>query len=79
MNLNSPSLITLLEEMRKNQEAKLLELGRRIVPTLTPEDVLQPNDYDLLETNPHFRYEEGILHGIQSVESALRFELQSQR
>ena len=40
------------------------------MPTLTSEDVLQPNDYPLLENNPHFRYEEGVLEGMQSVRTA---------
>lgn len=66
------SEIELIEEMRRQQEQKLLALGRRFIPTLTPEDMLQPNDYEALEHNPHFRYEEGLLHGILSVEAALR-------
>lgn len=70
-------ILTLIQELRQAQEKNLLETGRRLVPTLTPEDMLQPNDYDILETNPHFRYEEGILHGILSAESALRCELSS--
>lgn len=67
--------ISLVEEMRLQQEKVLLQTGRRFIPTLTPEDMLQPNDYDELEHNPHFRYEEGILHGILTVEAALRCKL----
>ena len=47
-------------------------MGRRVVPTLTPEDVLQPNDYPELENHPEFRYQEGVLAGIQEAISALR-------
>ena len=72
------SILNLLTEMRAGQEKTLLQLGRRIIPTLSPEDILQPNDYEVLENNPHFRYEEGILHGIQSVEAALRCEFNDQ-
>lgn len=61
----------LLQEMVSGQQVKLLHCGRRIVPTLTPEDVLQPNDYLELENHPYFRYEEGMLAGIQSVQMAL--------
>jgi hypothetical protein len=32
---------------------------------------LQPNDFPELEHHPHFRYEEGILDGMQVVRSAL--------
>lgn len=62
----------LIEKMREKQQQDLLELGRRIVPTLTSEDVLQPNDYPQLENHPAFRYEEGVLAGIQTIQMALR-------
>lgn len=62
----------LLKELISCQKDKLLSLGRTRVPTLTPEDVLQPNDYLELEHDPIFRYEEGVLAGLQSAEMALR-------
>jgi cell envelope opacity-associated protein A len=52
-------------------QSQLLKCGRRIIPHLTPEDLLQPNDYQELEHNPHFRYEEGVLAGVQTVQMAL--------
>ena len=61
-----------LDQMITMHKKSLLTLGRRIVPTLTPEDILQPNDYPELDNHPEFRYEEGILAGIQSTEMALR-------
>jgi len=69
---NKQSIDCLLAELIDQQQAELLKCGRRIVPTLTPEDILQPNDYMELEHNPHFRYEEGILAGYQTVLVALR-------
>jgi hypothetical protein len=60
-------LLALIEQQRAN----LLKLGRQFVPTLTSEDILQPFDYPELELNPHFRYEEGILAGMQSALYAL--------
>lgn len=62
----------LLENMIEGQKDSLLKLGRRIIPTLTPEDMLQPNDYPALEHHPEFRYEEGILAGLQAAQMALR-------
>lgn len=62
----------LMFELVEGQKAVLLKYGRRIVPTLTPEDMLQPNDYPELEHNPHFRYEEGVLAGLQTMQSALQ-------
>lgn len=63
---------SLVESMVEGHKKALLALGRRIVPTLTPEDMLQPNDYPELENHPHFRYEEGMLAGVQGVQMALR-------
>lgn len=62
----------LLDEMELLYRKELLVLGRRIIPTLTPEDMLQPNDYLELNQHPEFRYEEGLLAGIQTVQMALR-------
>lgn len=62
----------LLQEMVAMQHAKLLRVGRQIIPTLTSEDVLQPMDYAELELHPAFRYEEGILAGMQAIQMALR-------
>ena len=61
-----------IDEMVEMHTKALLKLGRRIVPTLTPEDVLQPNDYPELDGHPEFRYEEGVLAGIQAARMALR-------
>lgn len=71
----------LLREMIQEQQAKVYAVGRRIVPNLTAEDLLQPNDYPELENHPHFRHEEGILAGLMSAEMAIRqlqLELQNQ-
>lgn len=62
----------LIETIVKSQQQDLLRLGRRIIPTLTTEDMLQPNDYPILENHPEFRYEEGVLSGIQTIQMALR-------
>lgn len=62
----------LLDELVGSQERLLLSYGRRIIPSLTPEDMLQPNDYPELESHPHFRYEEGVLAGILTAQSALK-------
>lgn len=61
----------LLQELIDGQKGKLLASARRILPHVTPDDLLQPNDFPELEFHPHFRYEEGILDGLQVVQSAL--------
>lgn len=60
-----------VNEMAVRQKELLLQRGRQMIPTLTPEDILQPNDYPELEYHPGFRYEEGMLAGIRSVQMAL--------
>jgi hypothetical protein len=67
----SPEICALLNELIEGQRAKLLASARRIVPHVTPDDLLQPNDFPELEFHPHFRYEEGILDGLQVAKTAL--------
>lgn len=61
----------LLKELVQFHQKQLLKCAQRLIPHLTPEDLLQPNDYPLLEQHPYFRYEEGTLAGIQTVQMAL--------
>ncbi len=62
----------LMLEMIGQQEGKVLELGRKIHPGLTPEDIRNPQDFpDLLE-NGEWNYEDGILAGLKSAHMALR-------
>ena len=64
-------ILALLDELIEGQKAKLLASAKRIVPHVTPDDLLQPNDFPELEFHPHFRYEEGILDGMQVAKTAL--------
>lgn len=61
-----------LSELIAAQQKVVLKIGRRLIPRLTGDDVLQPNDFPELEFNPHFRYEEGVLAGLLSAQMALR-------
>ena len=61
----------MLDEMIAQQEKKLLKLAREIIPHLTSDDILQPNDFPQLENHPVFRFEEGILKGLQAAKMAL--------
>ncbi len=62
----------MLEELIEQQREKLLKTAQRIVPNITEDDLLQPNDFLELELHPHFRYEEGILDGLRVALSAIR-------
>ena len=61
----------LFDEMIAFQEKKLLDYASEIIPNMTSDDILQPNDYDELENHPVFRFEEGVLKGIQAARMAV--------
>lgn len=74
MNRNDLSwdeIDAVLIELVEFHKAELLKSGRRIVPHLTSDDVMQPNDFPELEYNPYFRYDEGVLAGVQAAQTAL--------
>jgi len=62
----------LFEELIALQEKKVFQLAEKIVPHITKEDILQPNDFPALENHPFFRYEEGVLEGLRTAQMALR-------
>lgn len=66
------SIEALMNEIADQQRKHLLGCAKKIVPHVTPDDLLQPNDFPELENHPLFRYEEGVLAGIQTIEMALR-------
>lgn len=59
------------DELIEFQEKKLLSYASEIIPNVTPDDILQPNDYPELENHPFFRYEEGVLKGLHTAKMAL--------
>lgn len=64
-------MIELLDELIEQQKGKLFAIAKRVVPQITEEDLLQPNDFPKLEMNPYFRHEEGILDGMMMVKTAI--------
>lgn len=61
----------LFEELIRAQRTKVAACAERILPNLTEDDLLQPNDFPVLENHPHFRYEEGVLEGLMTARMAL--------
>jgi hypothetical protein len=62
---------SLLEELIASERERLRQLAKEIMGhELTDDDLLQPNDYPLLESNPHFRYQEGIVAGLLIFQTA---------
>jgi hypothetical protein len=64
-------LVQLIDEIAEGQRRKVYQSALRLVPHLTEDDVLQPNDFPELEAHPEFRYEEGVLEGVLTVRMAL--------
>ena len=62
----------LLAEMIETQRSRLLAMARRIEPSLTAEDLLQPHDHPRLAASPEFHFEDGILAGYLAIRAALR-------
>ncbi len=56
----------LFEELVSQQQEKVFKFAQKIIPHITKEDVLQPNDFPELENHPLFRYEEGVLEGMRT-------------
>ncbi|ASD30846.1 hypothetical protein [Chlamydia abortus] len=61
----------LLNQLYENQKSRLQNVGEQIIPNLTSDDVLQPMDFSLLEENPLFRFEEGVLSGLGEARAAI--------
>ena len=65
----------MLQDLIEVQKKRLLAHARRLLPHLTPDDILQPNDFPELEVDPLFRYEEGYLAGLLAADLFIRREL----
>lgn len=69
----------LFDELVRGQRKRLLKMATAVIPHITEEDLLQPNDFPLLEQDPLFRYEEGVLEGLLTARMAYLAQLAEQR
>ena len=69
--------VSVLEQMIRQQEAKVLELGRKWVPHATAEDLRNAEDFKILKDKPIFHFEDGILAGLIAADTALKAELRA--
>lgn len=69
---NRHSTEELIQELIEHQQAKVLKVAREIVPDATPEDIRNPQDFPDLVTDTLFNYEDGILTGYLTLQTALR-------
>ena len=63
-------LEVMFDELADQQRKRLGAFARTLIPYLTEDDLLQPNDFPQLENHPYFRYEEGVLEGILTARMA---------
>ena len=69
-NINSTEI--LLKELIEHQQSKVLKIAREIIPNATPEDIRNPQDFPDLVADTLFNYEDGILTGYLTLQTALR-------
>lgn len=62
----------LFDEMIEQQRGKVLSMARSLNPRLTADDVMSPDDFPELASDPRFAYEDGLLAGLISAQIALR-------
>lgn len=60
----------IFEDLIALQKQKVLTCAQELIPYITEDDLLQPNDFPLLENHPYFRYEEGVLEGLLTARMA---------
>ena len=62
----------LLSEMIDQQRVKVLVVANGLDARLTQDDILSPQDFDVLAADPRFNYEDGLLAGLLSAQIAVR-------
>lgn len=71
MSHSHEDLYQFVQQLVDQQKARLYRLALGIIPNVTQDDILQPNDFPELENHPSFRYEEGVLEGLLTMQTAL--------
>ena len=77
MPKNRHSTEVLLQELIEHQQTKVLKVAREIVPDATPEDIRNPQDFPDLVADTLFNYEDGILTGYLTLQTALRKQIRT--
>jgi len=77
--LTNEELLTLIEEtlhaLHEHQNRRAQAAAQRIRPDLTEEDLLNPDNFAAVVTDPDFMFEHGQAAGILSAKLALRARL----
>ena len=78
MPKNRKSTEELIQKMIDHQQSRVLRVAREIVPNATPEDIRNPQDFPQLVADSIFNYEDGILTGYLSLQTALRNQIKTE-
>ncbi len=62
----------LFDELVSQQEKKVLGIAQELRPSVTRDDLLQPQDMKEIARDPVFNYEDGLLAGLKAARIALR-------
>ena len=68
----------LIQELIELQQSKVLKVAREIIPDATPEDVRNPQDFPKLLADTMFNYQDGILTGYLTLQTALRKQIKTE-
>ena len=78
MQSDTSSIAKLIQEMVDQQRSKVLKVARELVADATPEDIRNPQDFPELFTDTLFNYEDGILTGYLTLQTALRYQVNNE-
>ena len=69
---NRKSTEEMIQELIEHQKSKVHKVAREIIPEATPEDIRNPQDFPDLVADSLFNYEDGILTGYLTLQTAFR-------
>ena len=75
MSENRKSTEQLIQELIQHQQYKDLKDTREIIPDQTPEEIRNPQDFPELVADTMFNYEDGILTGYLTFQTAFRKQI----
>jgi len=76
--LDKPTLIALFDQLIEQQQNKVLKIAKQSYPSVTPEDIRNPQDFSKLRQHENFNFEDGILAGFISAKMAVLAECHAQ-
>ena len=75
---NRKSTEKLIQGLIQHQQSKVLKVAREIIPDATPEDIRNPQDFPALVADTLFNYEDGILTGYLTLQTAMRKQIRQE-